>query len=277
MAENCNHDCSSCSANCASRAEDMIQKAAANAGSHVKKVIGVISGKGGVGKSMTSSLLAVAAGRLGLKAGILDGDITGPSIPHMFGLNENAMSDGVNILPSYSDKGCAVMSLNLLLENPEDPVIWRGGMIASAVTQFWTDVAWGDLDYLFIDMPPGTGDVPLTVFQSLPVDGVIVVTTPQDLVSMVVEKALRMAEKMDIPVLGIVENMSYITCPDCGKKIYIFGEGHVEDFVKSHNIPNYAQMPIDRMLAGFADAGRVEEAPEEFISEMAKFLKSDDE
>ena len=270
MAENCDHNCSSCGENCPSR--EGIQKEPANERSHVKKVIGVVSGKGGVGKSLVTSLLAVAARRQGLNAGILDSDITGPSIPHAFGITEKAVSDGIAIFPVPSKTGIPVMSVNLILEQTEDPVIWRGALIASAVRQFWTDVAWGDLDYLFVDMPPGTGDVPLTVFQSLPVDGIIIVTSPQDLVSMVVEKALRMAEKMDVPVLGIVENMSYVTCPDCGKKIRVFGDGHVSEIAEKHGLRKTAELPIDPTLASLVDDGRIEEAPAIMVCEVGQLL-----
>ncbi|MDO4478666.1 MAG: Mrp/NBP35 family ATP-binding protein [Lachnospiraceae bacterium] len=272
MAENCNHNCDSCGQNCSSRTAPNSFMAEANAGSHVKKIIGVVSGKGGVGKSMTTSLLAVAAARQGKKVGILDADITGPSIPHMFGYHGRATGDGTNMYPAQSNGGVNLMSINLLLENPEDPVVWRGAMIAGAVKQFWTDVAWGELDYLFVDMPPGTGDVPLTVFQSLPIDGIVVVTSPQDLVFMVVEKALRMAEKMDVPVIGIVENMSYVKCPDCGKRINIFGECNVEAMAGPHGIGRFAHLPIDPALAAACDAGKVEEAPEEYVNEVAQLL-----
>ena len=275
MAENCEHNCSSCHENCASRsAAPADLRAPANEGSNVKKVIGVVSGKGGVGKSLVTSLLAVAAAGTGKKAGILDADITGPSIPHAFGITEKAMSDGVSIFPVASQGGVQVMSINLVLENERDPVLWRGALIASAVKQFWTDVAWGDLDYLFVDMPPGTGDVPLTVFQSLPVDGIVIVTSPQDLVSMVVEKAIRMAEKMGIPVLGIVENMSYVTCPDCGSKIRIFGTGHIEEIKSEHGIEKVAELPIDPQLAYLVDEGLVEEAPAHIVEEILPLLEA---
>jgi len=274
MAENCDHNCSNCHENCSSRSAGPADlRAPANEGSNVKKVIGVVSGKGGVGKSLVTSLLAVAAAGTGKKAGILDADITGPSIPHAFGITEKAMSDGVSIFPVASQGGVQVMSINLVLENERDPVLWRGALIASAVKQFWTDVAWGDLDYLFVDMPPGTGDVPLTVFQSLPVDGIVIVTSPQDLVSMVVEKAIRMAEKMGIPVLGIVENMSYVTCPDCGAKIRIFGTGHIDEITGEHGISKVAELPIDPQLAYLVDEGLVEEAPAHIVKEILPLLE----
>ena len=276
MADNCDHNCSSCGENCPSRMagpEDL--RAPANKRSSVKKVIGVVSGKGGVGKSLVTSLLAVAAAGTGLKAGILDADITGPSIPHAFGITEKAMSDGVAIFPVTSQSGIEVMSINLVLENEKDPVLWRGALIASAVRQFWTDVAWGDLDYLFVDMPPGTGDVPLTVFQSLPVDGIVIVTSPQDLVSMVVEKALRMAEKMNIPVLGLVENMSYVTCPDCGSRIRVFGNGHIDEITSEHGIKKVAELPIDPQIAYLVDEGLIEEAPAYIIEEILPLLKDE--
>ena len=216
--ENCTHDCSTCGADCSSR-EGGIQKAELNPYSSVKKVIGVVSGKGGVGKSMVTALSALAATRNGFKTGIMDADITGPSIPKMFGVHTKAYGSDYGILPEETPMAIKLMSINLLVENETDPVVWRGPVIGGVVEQFWTEVYWGDLDVLFIDMPPGTGDVPLTVFQSIPVDGIIVVTSPQDLVSMIVAKAVKMANLMNIPVLGLVENMSYITCPDCGRKI----------------------------------------------------------
>ena len=224
MSENCEHDCSKCGENCPSRQQDPKSfLAAPNAGSNVKRVIGVVSGKGGVGKSTVTAMLAVMLQRRGLTVGILDADITGPSIPKIFGVHEQALSDGEAILPAESKTGIKMMSVNLLLPNETDPVVWRGPIIGGTVKQFWTDVAWGDIDVLMVDMPPGTGDVALTVFQSLPLDGIIIVTTPQDLVSMVVQKAVKMAGMMNIPVLGIVENNSWYVCPDCGKKHLIYG------------------------------------------------------
>lgn len=258
----CNHDCGSCSANCDSRKVDKSEfLEALNPASSVKKVIGVVSGKGGVGKSLVTSMMAVSMNRKGKKTAVLDADITGPSIPMAFGLpNDGVMTspDGKLMLPARSMEGVEIMSANLLLDKDTDPVIWRGPVIAGAVKQFWSETLWQDIDYMFVDMPPGTGDVPLTVFQSLPVDGIIIVTSPQELVSMIVAKAVNMAKKMDIPIVGIVENMSYLECPDCGKRISVFGEGHVEEVAKEHGIQVLAQIPIDPKIAQMVDAGRVE-------------------
>lgn len=255
----CTHDCSSCSANCSSREQPESLLEAQNAQSDVKKVIAVVSGKGGVGKSLVTSLLAVLTQRNGGQAAILDADITGPSIPKMFGIRDKAMGteDGT-ILPVETRTGIRTMSVNLLLENDTDPVIWRGALIAGTVKQFWTDVAWGAVDTLYVDMPPGTGDVPLTVFQSLPVDGIIIVTSPQELVGMIVEKAVNMAKMMNIPVLGIVENMSYAVCPDCGKKIEVFGESRTAKVAMEHGIPLLARLPLDPALARECDTGVIE-------------------
>jgi Mrp family chromosome partitioning ATPase len=226
--------------------------------SNIKKVIAVVSGKGGVGKSTVTCALAAAMAQRGKKVGVLDADITGPSVPKAFGIHRLAEGNELGLLATQTDGGIGIMSLNLLTQNETDPVIWRGPVIAGTVTQFWTDVIWGDLDYLFVDMPPGTGDVPLTVFQSLPVDGVIVVTSPQDLVSMIVTKAVRMAEMMDIPVLGFVENYSYFRCPDCGKEHAIFGESGLDDLAKSLDLPVLARLPIDPAVAKAMDEGRIE-------------------
>ena len=253
----CTHDCSSCGADCASRKQESLLEAQ-NAHSNVKKVIAVVSGKGGVGKSLVTGLLATLTRRNGASAAVLDADITGPSIPKMFGVRDKAMGSEDGILPAESRTGVKMMSVNLLLENDTDPVIWRGALIAGTVKQFWTDVLWGDVDYMFVDMPPGTGDVPLTVFQSLPVDGIIIVTSPQELVGMIVEKAMNMAKMMNIPVLGIVENMSWVACPDCGKKIFPFGESKTADIVKEHGIPLLAQLPMDPALARACDGGVIE-------------------
>ena len=250
----CTHDCSSCGADCSSR--DL--KAPANAKSKVKKVIAVVSGKGGVGKSTVTASLAAAMAKRGRKVAVLDADITGPSIPTAFGIHERAMATEDGIQPAVTPGGIKLMSLNLLTENETDPVIWRGPVIAGVVTQFWTDVVWGDVDYMFVDMPPGTGDVPLTVFQSLPVDGVIVVTSPQDLVSMIVTKAVKMAQMMDIPVLGFVENYSYYRCPDCGKEHAIFGQSNIEALAGPLDIPVLAKLPIDPEVARAMDEGRIE-------------------
>lgn len=255
--EGCTHDCSSCGADCASR-EGGIQKKALNEHSSIKKVIGVVSGKGGVGKSMVTALCAIAANRNGYKTGIMDADITGPSIPKMFGVHEKAFGSDFGIMPAETATDMKLMSINLLTENETDPVVWRGPVIGGVVEQFWTDVCWGDLDVLFIDMPPGTGDVPLTVFQSLPIDGIIVVTSPQDLVSMIVTKAVRMAQLMNIPVLGLVENMSYLTCPDCGRKIEVFGESKAEAVAVMNDIKLIEQLPINPSLAALSDAGKIE-------------------
>ena len=253
----CTHDCSTCGVDCASRKQESLL-APANSLSRVKKVIAVMSGKGGVGKSLVTSLMAVLARRNGSSAAILDADITGPSIPKMFGVHDKAMGSEEGILPAESRTGVKMMSLNLLLENDTDPVVWRGSLISGTVKQFWTDVVWGEVDYMFVDMPPGTGDVPLTVFQSLPVDGIIVVTSPQELVGMIVEKAVNMAGMMNIPVLGIVENMSWISCPDCGKKIFPFGESRTAKVALEHGVPLLAQLPLDPALARECDTGVIE-------------------
>ncbi len=242
--------------------------------SSVKKVIGVVSGKGGVGKSFVAASLACAMRKKGYSVGILDADITGPSIPKMFGLHGPAMGDDLGIYPIETDGGIKVMSVNLLMEDEEAPVVWRGPVIAGTVKQFWTDVVWGDLDYLFVDMPPGTGDVPLTVFQSLPVDGVIIVTSPQDLVRMIVTKAYNMAALMDIPVLGIVENYSYLVCPDCGKRIPIFGESHIDDIAASMDLEVLGKLPLDPSYAELADVGLFEKADAPNLSEAVERLLS---
>ncbi len=245
--------CSGCShaGSCSSekKTASAPQKAPANVGSQVKKVIGVVSGKGGVGKSLVTASLARMMIEKGYTAGILDADITGPSIPKMYGIHEMAIGNEMGILPCTAADGTKIMSVNLLLEEEETPVVWRGPVISGVVTQFWTDVIWGDLDYLFVDMPPGTGDVPLTVFQSLPVDGIVIVTSPQDLVRMIVKKAYNMAVQMDVPVLGLVENYSYVKCPDCGKEIQIFGESHIEEIAKELGVPLLGKMPLDSELA----------------------------
>ena len=268
----CTHDCGSCSANCSERKQESLV-AQPHKDSHIKKVIGVVSGKGGVGKSMVTSMSAVLMNRRGYRSAVLDADITGPSIPQAFGLHEKAQGNETEIFPVTTETGIKVMSVNLLLPDETDPVIWRGPIIAGTAKQFWTDVAWGDVDYMFVDMPPGTGDVPLTVFQSIPLDGIIVVTSPQELVSMVVEKAVKMAEKMDVPIVGVVENMSYVACPDCGKKIYLFGEGKSEEAAKRHNLPLLAQMPIDPKLAALVDAGRIEEFEGTWLNAAADALE----
>lgn len=257
--EKCTHECSSCSQKCDERKPDANEFAASlNEMSSVKKVIGVISGKGGVGKSIVTSMLAVLMNRRSYRTAILDADITGPSIPKAFGVTEKAKSSESFILPVKTKTGIEMMSINLLLQDETAPVVWRGPIIGGTVKQFWSDVVWADIDYMFVDMPPGTGDVPLTVFQSLPVDGIIVVTSPQELVSMIVSKAVRMANMMNIPILGIVENMSYVTCPDCGKKITVFGESHVDATAKGFGLEVLAKMPLDPRLAAACDAGMIE-------------------
>ena len=252
----CTHNCSTCGESCAERATPQSLRKAPHPESHIGKVFGVVSGKGGVGKSMVTSQLAVTLHRRGYKVGVMDADITGPSIPQAFGVHDKAVGTQTALYPCVSHSGIEVMSINLLLEDETDPVIWRGPVIGGVVQQFWTDVAW-DVDYLFVDMPPGTGDVPLSVFQSIALDGIIVVTSPQELVSMVVEKAVKMAEKMDVPIVGVVENMSYVACPDCGKKIYLFGEGKSEEAAKRHNLPLLAQMPEARRPCGRGQDRRV--------------------
>ena len=260
-------DCAGCAHadSCGSKPQDM--KEPANPFSHINKVIAVVSGKGGVGKSMVTASLARMMRQQGFSVGILDADITGPSIPKMYGLHEKAKGSEQGIFPCEAKDGTRIMSVNLLLENESDPVIWRGPVIAGVVTQFWTDVMWGELDYLFVDMPPGTGDVPLTVFQSLPVDGIVIVTSPQDLVQMIVEKAYHMAEKMNIPVLGIVENYSYLVCPDCGKKISVFGESHIEEVAAGLGLPVLGKMPVDAGLAELVEEERFYEADNRYLED----------
>ena len=256
----CTHDCSTCGESCSERKEvNPFEKKPLRDGCRVGKVYGIVSGKGGVGKSMVTSQLAVAVRRNGYNVAILDADITGPSIPRAFGVHDRAQGMGDAILPAESRTGIQLMSVNLLLEHETDPVIWRGPVIGGVVQQFWSDVLWDDVDYMFVDMPPGTGDVALNVFQSLPVDGVIIVASPQELVSMVVQKAVKMAQMMNIPIVGLVENMSYVQCPDCGKKLYIFGEGKTEEAAKEYHIPLLAKMPIDPALAKLTDDGCIEQ------------------
>lgn len=271
---NCSHDCNSCGESCSSRNEKPDFRKYLREGSSVKKVIGVVSGKGGVGKSMVTSLLAVAANNMGLKTAILDSDITGPSIPKAFGLKEGAASDGESLWPATSKKGIDMISMNLLLENETDPVLWRGPVIAGTVTQFWTEVNWKDIDVMFVDMPPGTSDVALTVYQSLPLDGVIIVTTPQELVSMIVAKSVSMAEKMNIDVLGLVQNMSYFKCDECKKKHYIFGNSDVSKLAAQFNIKEYAELELDNSFAGCVDEGRVEDYTGDNLEQITRMLKS---
>ena len=267
MSKNCSHNCSSCSADCGSRKKESLLKEP-HKKSSVKKVIGVVSGKGGVGKSLTTSLLAAFAQKQGKSVGIMDADITGPSIPHMFGVRERATGSEAGINTVLTPSGMQLMSMNLLLDEATTPVVWRGMVISGTVMQFWTDVIWKDVDLLFIDMPPGTGDVPLTVFQSIPLAGIVIVTTPQDLVKMVVEKAVNMANMMNIPVLGLVENMSYLACPDCGKKIEVFGASKAKAIAAEYGIPAIARMPLDANISKLADAGRIEDYETDALSDI---------
>lgn len=270
MSEECTHDCSSCSEACSSRQQDpadFLEKP--NELSSIKKVIGVVSGKGGVGKSLVTSLMAVQMKRKGYRSAILDADITGPSIPKAFGITEKAGGNDYGIMPVSTKTGIDIMSINLLLDNDTDPVVWRGPIIAGTVKQFWTDVIWSNVDFMFVDMPPGTGDVPLTVFQSIPLDGIIIVTSPQELVSMIVAKAVNMAKMMNIPILGIVENMSYVSCPDCGKKIAVFGESHIDETAAQFGIPVLAKLPIDPGAAKACDEGRIEDYEADTLSGAA--------
>jgi len=273
MSEECTHDCSTCSADCASRDKQDFS-AALNPASSVKKVIGVVSGKGGVGKSMVTSMLSVLMQRKGFNTAILDADITGPSIPKAFGIKTKAYADERGIVPVPTKTGIDVMSINLLLENDTDPVVWRGPVIGGTVKQFWTDVVWEDIEYMFVDMPPGTGDVPLTVFQSLPVDGIVIVTSPQELVSMIVGKAVKMAKLMNIPILGIVENMSYFECDNCNKRHYIYGESHIDEVAAEHEIDTISQIPVNPKLAGATDAGLIELFEGPWLDELANKIEN---
>lgn len=272
MAEqNCNHNCSGCNKDCSDR--DMHEKL--REGSKVKKVIGIVSGKGGVGKSLVTSLLSCKVQKDGFRTAILDADITGPSIPESFGVGQQrATGNGESLNPVVTEKGIQLMSMNFLLENENDPVIWRGPIIAGAVKQFWTDVIWDDVDFMFVDMPPGTGDVPLTVFQSLPIDGIIVVSSPQQLVRVIVEKAVKMANMMNIPILGLVENMSYVKCPDCQKEIYVFGKSNIEQIAENFNIPVLARIPMEQTTSAAVDAGDIESLDIEYLNEAAKKIES---
>ena len=269
----CTHDCSTCGENCPSRTEPQSFLKELNPYSSVKKVIAVVSGKGGVGKSLVTSLLASEMQRRGYRCAVLDADITGPSIPKSFGITEHCKGTEDYLIPVTTHTGMQIMSINLILENETEPVVWRGPVIAGAVTQFWTDVLWTDVDFMFVDMPPGTGDVPLTVFQSLPIDGVVIVTTPQDLVGMIVSKAVNMAGMMNVPVLGVVENMSYFKCPDCGKEHAIFGESKVEQIAKEFGIAHTARLPIDPAVAAMVDAGEVESVSGEHIASMVDVIE----
>ena len=274
MSEACDSNCSSCGVEGCSSRKDPIGKEPANKFSRICHVFGIISGKGGVGKSLVTSELAVKLHRKGYKVGILDADITGPSIPKVFGVHEQAIGNDDGVFPAVTREGIKLISVNLLLDSEESPVIWRGPVIAGVVKQFWNEVIWGDLDYLLVDMPPGTGDVPLTVFQSLPIDGVIIVTSPQDLVEMIVKKAYNMAKMMNIPVVGLVQNMSYAVCPDCGKKIYIFGEGKGDVQAKALGIPSYASLPIDPQIAALCDAGDIEKFEHNYLDQMVDELSA---
>lgn len=274
MSENCNHSCSSCGENCSERKgtkTDFSEKP--HDLSSIKKVIGIVSGKGGVGKSLVTSMLAVTMNRMGYHTAILDADVTGPSIPKAFGIKEKAKGNEAGLFPAKSKTGVDIMSINLLLENDTDPVIWRGPVIGNTVKQFWTDVIWSDVDFMFIDMPPGTGDVPLTVFQSIPVDGIIIVTSPQELVSMIVSKAVKMAEMMNIPILGLVENMSYFKCPDNGKEYKVFGDSHIEEIAEKHNLKVLAKLPIDPKISGACDKGLIELFEGSWLDSAAKLLE----
>lgn len=273
MSENCNNDCSSCNIECDERKEEIDFSEKPHELSNIKKVIGVVSGKGGVGKSLVTSMLAVTMNRKAYNSAILDADITGPSIPKSFGITEKARANKLGLLPVKSHTGIDIMSINLLLKNDTDPVVWRGPVIAGTVKQFWTDVIWENVDYMFIDMPPGTGDVPLTVFQSLNVDGIIIVTSPQELVSMIVAKAVNMAKMMNIPIIGIVENMSYFKCPDCNKEYNIFGNSHIEEVAKEHGIEVYDKLPIDPKISQACDMGKIEFLDGDLLPNIGKKLE----
>ena len=273
--EGCTHDCSTCTANCDSRDASLADfRKQPNPMSKIKKVIGVISGKGGVGKSLVTSMLAVEMNRLGYHSAILDADITGPSIPKAFGITKKAEATEFGLLPVSSKFGVDVMSVNLLLPDETDPVVWRGPIIAGEVEQFWTDVIWKDVDFMFVDMPPGTGDVPLTVFQSIPIDGIIVVTSPQQLVSMIVGKAIKMAQIMEVPVLGLVENMSYLECPDCGKRLSVFGESKIDEVADTFGLRVLAKLPIDPSLARNVDDGQIELFEGEYLGDAVKAIEA---
>ena len=277
MSENCNHDCSNCDQNCADRTAPIDMTVKPHAGSNIKKVIGIVSGKGGVGKSLVTSLIAVAMNRKDYQIAIMDADITGPSIPKAFGLNQKAVGNDQGILPVLSETGINIMSINFLLDKDTDPVLWRGPLIGGTVKQFWTDVIWGDIDYTFIDMPPGTGDVPLTVFQSIPVDGIIVVTSPQELVLMIVSKAVKMAEMMNIPIVGLVENMSFFHCPDNGKDYKIFGDSHIDEIANQHGLRILAHLPIDPKIADACDKGVIEFYNNKALDKLADALSAMEE
>lgn len=272
MSQSCNDNCKTCPKACGERREPQSLLAEPNPKSHIKKVIGVVSGKGGVGKSLTTSLLASAFAKQGKRVGILDADITGPSIPRMFGIHEKAMGSPDGLIPAQAADGTKIMSTNLLLDNETDPVIWRGPVIAGVVKQFWSDVVWGDIDYLFVDMPPGTGDVPLTVFQSLPVDSIVVVTSPQELVGMIVAKAVNMASALNIPVAGLIENMAYFVCPNCDEKHFIFGETKIESLAHEFGISATAQIPMDPRIAELCDEGCVDQVASPWLKDIIDVL-----
>ena len=278
MAEECTHDCSTCEANCSSREGQQFNpedfRAKLNENSKVRKVIGVISGKGGVGKSFVTSYLATLMNKKGYKVGILDADITGPSIPAAFNIHEKAMGNEFGIIPAKTANGINLISINMMLKTEDSPVIWRGPVIAGVVKQFWTDVVWDDIDFLFVDMPPGTGDVPLTVFQSIPVDGVVVVTSPQTLVSTIVSKAVNMANEMNVPIIGLVENYSYVECPTCKEKIKIFGDSHVEEIARKFDLTVLAHVPMTPIIAEKVDKGAIEELEGNWLDETADFIES---
>ena len=273
MSEVCTSNCSTCGVDCDQRRSESLL-APSNPYSKIKKIIGIVSGKGGVGKSLVTSMLACTMKEKGYNVGILDADVTGPSIPKMFGINTKAGGNEYGMIPVESANGVEVMSVNLLMDNDTDPVVWRGPVIAGVVKQFYSEVIWEDIDFLFVDMPPGTGDVPLTVFQSLPVDGIVIVTSPQDLVSMIVGKAVNMAKMMDIPILGIVENMSYVECPDCGKKIHIYGESKIEAVADSYDLDVIGQMPINPNTAYLCDKGMVFSADMSALSGAADKIEN---
>lgn len=275
MSESCNESsCSSCNVEgCSSRkAEDF--SVPANAKSHIQHVIGIVSGKGGVGKSLVTSEMAVLLQRKGYKVGILDADITGPSIPKVFGVHEKAEGNDRGIFPAETSTGIKIISINMLLEDEEMPVIWRGPVLAGVVKQFWNEVLWGELDYLLVDMPPGTGDVPLTVFQSLPVNGIVIVTSPQELVEMIVKKAYNMAKQMNIPVVALVQNMSYLACPDCGKKIYLYGQGNGKETAEKLDIPSYSELPIEPVIAKLCDEGRIEDFENSYLADVVRYIET---
>ncbi len=274
MSENCTHDCSTCGEECASRGAPQSFLEKTNDLSHVKRVVGVVSGKGGVGKSLVTSLLATELRRREKKVAVLDADITGPSIPKCFGLKQRAMSDESGLYPVETKTGIKVMSVNLLLEEETNPVVWRGPVIAGAIKQFWTDVVWGDVDYMFVDMPPGTGDAPLTVFQSLPLSGIVIVASPQELVGMIVSKAVEMAKMMNVPVLGLIENMSYFACPDCGKQFSVFGESHIDEVAAKYGLKVLCKLPIEPKLAAACDKGAIELFEGDWLGEAAALLET---